>query len=159
LFWNQVEPEKGKYDWTAVDRFTGQLQKPDEGLIGIFSSSQWAVKRPSAMLPPSPAKNPDDYYRFVYDLVKHCKGRGRYWQNDAEPNNPVYWSGSREEFVAELKVFFKAVKDADPEATVVLGGYDGLFGPPGGQQFPGQQAGLDFFDYALKEGRPAFDIF
>jgi len=159
LFWNQVEPEKGKYDWKAVDRFVEQLGSPDEGLVGIFSSSQWAVERPSALLPPSPAKNPDDYYRFIYDLVKHCKGRVRYWQNDSEPNNPVYWSGTKEQFVAELKIFYKAVKAADPAATVVGGGYDGLFGPPGTHEFPGQKAGLDFFDYVLKEGRDAFDIF
>src|SRR5689334_7530888 len=29
LFWNQVEPEKGKFDWTAVDKFTGQLKSPE----------------------------------------------------------------------------------------------------------------------------------
>src|SRR5262249_19720963 len=104
LFWNQVEPQKGSYDWTAVDAFVNQLGSPGEGLISIFSSSQWAVKRPSAMLPPSPAKNPDDYYRFVYDLVKHCKGRVRYWQNDSEPNNPIYWSGTKQEFVEQLQV-------------------------------------------------------
>ena len=108
------------------------------------------MKRPSALLPPSPAKDPDDYYRFVYDLVKHCKGRVRYWQNDAEPNNPIYWSGTKEEFVAQLKVFHRAVKAADPAAVVVVGGYDGLFGPPGTHQYPNQQAGLDFFDFVLK---------
>jgi hypothetical protein len=58
-----------------------------------------------------------------------------------------------------LKVFHQAVKDADSSAFVVVGGYDGLFGPPGTRPFPNQQAGLDFFDYVLKEGRDAFDLF
>src|SRR6266704_1071070 len=159
LFWNQVEPEKGKFDWTAVDKFTEQLKSPEEGLIAVFSSSLWAVRQPSTMLPPSPAKNSDDYYHFLFELVKHCKGRVRYWQNDSEPNSPIYWSGTKEEFVTELKLFYKAVKDADPSATVVVGGYDGIFGPPGTHQIPNQQAGLDFFDYVLKEGRDAFDVF
>ncbi|HVV74311.1 MAG TPA: hypothetical protein VHI52_22950 [Verrucomicrobiae bacterium] len=159
LFWNQVEPRKGAYDWTAVDAFTSQLKAPEEALIALFSSSQWAVQRPAFLLPPSPARNPDDYYRFVYDLVRHCHGKVRYWQNDAEPNNPIYWSGTKEQFVAQLKVFYRAVKDADPSAVVVVGGYDGLFGPPGTHPFPNQQVGLDFFDYVLKEGRAAFDLF
>jgi hypothetical protein len=161
LFWNQIEPHKGQYDWSAVDAYVGQLKSPDEGLIALFSSSQWAVKRPSAMLPPSPAKNPDDYYRLVYDLVSHCKGRVRYWQNDCEPNDPIYWSGTKEEFVAELKVFYRAVKDADPAAVVVVGGYDGLFNPPGtgAFQFPTQQASLAFYDYVFAQGRDAFDFF
>jgi hypothetical protein len=159
LTWNQIEPRQGTFDWSAVDAFAGQLKSPEEGLIALFSSSQWAVKRPAALLPPSPARNPDDYYRFVKALVGHCKGRVRYWQNDCEPNNPIYWSGTREEFVAQLKVFYRAVKDADPSAVVVAGGYDGLFGPPGTHPFPNQQAGLDFFDYVLNAGRDAFDLF
>jgi hypothetical protein len=159
FFWNQIEPQKGKYDWRSVDAFVDQLHSPDEGLISLFSSSQWAVERPSALLPPAPAKNLDDYHRFILDLVKHCNGRVRYWQNDGEPNSPIYWSGTREQFVAQLKVFHQAVKEGDPSAVVVVGGYDGLFGPPGAYQFPSQQAGLDFFDYVLKTGSNAFDVF
>jgi hypothetical protein len=159
LFWNQIEPQPGKYDWTAVDALADQLQSPEEGLIAVFSSSQWATERPSTMLPPSPAKNPDDYYRFIFDLVSHCRGRVRYWQNDCEPNNPVFWSGTKEQFVDELKLFYRAVKAADPQAVVVAGGYDGLFNPPGLPPLHNQETGLAFFDYVLRAGRDAFDVF
>jgi hypothetical protein len=114
------------------------------------------------MLPPSPAKEPEDYYRFVYELVRHCRGKVRYWQNDAEPNNPTFWAGTKEEFVSGLTIFYRAVKDADPDAEVIAGGYDGLFVPPtltDKPPFPMQEAGLRFFDYVLDEGRNAFDIF
>jgi hypothetical protein len=159
LFWNQLEPEKGRYDWTASDAFVNQLHSPDEGLISIFSSSLWATRRASAMLPPSPAKDPADYYRFIHAMVLRYKGRVRYWQNDCEPNNAVYWSGTKQEFVDELRLFHKAVKDADPNAIVVAGGYDGLFNPPGMFQYPTQKAGLDFFDYVIAEGSDSFDLF
>lgn len=159
LFWNQVEPVQGQYDWTAVDRFLDQLDSPDEGLIAVFSASSWATRHPSTLLPPSPAIEPATYYRFVRDLVAHCRGRVRYWQNDAEPNNPIYWSGTAAEFVESLAVFAHAVRDADPSARVVVGGYDGLFGPPGAHQFPNQQAGLAFFDHVLDAGRDLFDLF
>ncbi len=159
LFWNQIEPEKGKFRWDAVDAFVNQLNSPEEGLISLFSTSTWAVEKPGTMLPPSPAKNPDDYYQFVRAVVAHCKGRVRFWQNDSEPNNPIYWAGTKEQFVAELKLFHKAVKEADPGAVVVAGGYDGLFSPPGGHAFPGQEKGLAFFDYVMKEGTDAFDVF
>jgi hypothetical protein len=159
FFWNQIEPHKGKYDWTAVDAFVNQLNSPDEGLIEVVSSLQWAVQHPSALLPPSPATELEDYHRFIHDLVRHCNGRVRYWQNDGEPNSPVFWSGTKEQFVAQLKVFHQAVKEGDPSAVVVVGGYDGLFGPPGAYQFPSQQAGLGFFDYVFKTGSNAFDVF
>ncbi|MGD9633444.1 MAG: hypothetical protein AB7G28_09580 [Pirellulales bacterium] len=159
VFWNQLEPEQGKYDWSATDAFVDQLHSPEEGLIAVFSSSTWATKLQSTMIPASPAKNLDEYYRFIHDLVSRYKGRVRYWQNDCEPNNPVYWSGTKEEFVDELKVFYKAVKDADPNAVIVAGGYDGLFNPPGLPPMYNQEAGLAFFDYVLDAGRDAFDVF
>ena len=92
-------------------------------------------------------------------VVAHCKGRVRYWQNDSEPNSPVYWAGTKEEFVSALRVFHKAVKDADPSAAVVAGGYDGLFNPPGMPPIPGQDTGLAFFDYVLKEAGDSWDLF
>jgi GH35 family endo-1,4-beta-xylanase len=89
LFWNQIEPEKGRFRWNAVDAFVSQLNSPDEGLISLFSTSTWATQKPGTMLPPSPPKNLDDYYQFVHTVVTHCKGRVRYWQNDSEPNSPI----------------------------------------------------------------------
>jgi hypothetical protein len=167
LFWQQLEAEKGCYDWAAVDAFVSQLSAPDAGLISLFSSSQWATEQPSVLLPPSPAKNADDYYRLVFELVKHCRGRVRFWQNDCEPNNPVFWNGTREQFVAQSRIFYRAVKDADPDAIVLIGGYDGLFVPPDlssvdghpCKPFPHQGVGLEFFEYVLDEARDTFDLF
>ena len=156
LIWNQIEPEKGSFDWNTVDAFVNQLESPEEGLIALFSASKWATRTSAEMLPPSPAKQPEDYYRFVYELVRHCRGKVLYWQNDAEPNNPVFWAGTKEEFVSGLETFYRAVKDADPDAKVIAGGYDGLFVPPtitDKPPFPMQEAGLRFFDYVLEEGR------
>jgi hypothetical protein len=159
LFWNQIEPQKDHFQWDALDAFTNQLKSPEEGLVSLFSTSTWAVQKPCTMLPPSPAKNPDDYYRFVHAVVTHAKGHVRYWQNDSEPNSPIYWAGTNQEFIAELKLFHKAVKDADPSAVVVAGGYDGLFNPPGTHPIPGQEKGLEFFDNVMRDASDAFDVF
>ena len=159
LFWQQIEPSKGQYNWDAVDTFLMQLTSADEALISVFSSSSWATKVSSVPIPASIAKSPDEYYKFIYDLVKHCKGKIKLWQNDCEPNNPVYWNGTSEEFSSQLKVFYRAVKDADPMAKVVMGGYDGLFNPPGMPEIPGQRNGLAFFSKAIKAAADYFDIF
>ncbi|HEY5408095.1 MAG TPA: hypothetical protein VIJ92_13455 [Ginsengibacter sp.] len=159
LFWQELEPVKGQYNWGAVDTFLMQLTPADEALISVFSASSWATKIASPPIPASVAKSPDEYYRFIYDLVKHCKGKIKLWQNDSEPNNPVYWNGTSEEFSSQLKVFYRAVKDADPQAKVVMGGYDGLFNPPGMPEIPGQRSGLAFFSKAIREAADYFDIF
>lgn len=159
LFWSQIEPQKGQYNWAALDSYLEQLQPGDEALLALFSSSPWATQKPTWVFPPSPAKNPDDYYQFVHDAVARAKGRVRYFQNDSEANNPMFWSGTKEEYLAELRLFYKAVKEADPQAVVVLGGCDGLFGPPGEHPIPGQERGLAFLDYVLNEGGAYFDVF
>ncbi|MDR3692627.1 MAG: hypothetical protein P4L46_24820 [Fimbriimonas sp.] len=159
LIWNQVEPEPGKYDWRAVDTFLAQLKSPDEALLSVFSTSTWATRTKATILPPSPAKNADDYDRFIRELVRHCKGRVRYFQNDSEPNNPVYWSGTSSEFAAETRAFSKAVRETDPHAKVILGGYDGLFNPGPGFKFPTQEASLKFFRDVLAQAPNTFDYF
>lgn len=139
----------------AVDAFLDQLDGSEEVWVTISSSSQWATKVPSRFLPPSPAKDPDAYYRFVQSLVKHCAGRVQFWQCDNEPSNVgLTWAGTAEEYVAQLKVMHRAVKDVTPDAIVVLGG--ATYALPSA---PADSPERQFFDVLLREGRDHFDAF
>jgi hypothetical protein len=159
LFWSQLEPQPGRYDWELLDAYLDQLASPDEGLLALFSASPWATRTSAWFLPPSPAKDLDQYYRFVHEVAVHAKGRVRYFQNDSEPNNPIFWAGTKEDYVAQLRTFYRAVKEADPQALVVLGGCDGLFAPRGEDPIPGQEASLAFFDHVLAQAGGSFDVF
>jgi hypothetical protein len=106
-----------------VDAFLDQLDGSEEVWVTVCSSSRWATRQATDFLPPSPAKDLEAYRRFVDRLVRHCAGRVRYWQCDNEPSNVgLLWAGTAAEYVAQLKVMYRAVKDADPDALVVLGG-------------------------------------
>lgn len=159
LSWNQLEPEPGHYDWHALDTLLDQLDSPDEALIMLNSASTWATRIATEQLPPSPARDMETYYHFVYTVVSHCRGRVRYWQNDNEPSNQMFWKGTVEEYIAHLRVFYKAVKDADPEASVVLGGFDGSFNPFSTEDDSWGQEGLAFFDRVFREAYTSFDVF
>ena len=56
--WNQVEPEPGRYDWTAVDALLAQIEPGDEVWLTVVSASRWATETPTDFLPASPAKEP-----------------------------------------------------------------------------------------------------
>ncbi len=167
LFWEQLEPQKGRFDWSALDNYVQELRSPDEGFVTLYSTSSWATTVSAVLMPAAPAKDPDDYYRFVFETVKRHAGRVRYWGNDAEPTNPAFWAGSADDFIKQLQIFHRAVKDADPQALVVLGGCDGLFIPPGLKlpngdpvpPMPHQDVALAFFDQVLREASDAFDVF
>jgi hypothetical protein len=153
--WSQVEPEPDRWSFDAVDAFLDQLDGSEEVWVTVCSSSRWATRQATDFLPPSPAKDLEAYRRFVDRLVRHCAGRVRYWQCDNEPCNVgLLWAGTAAEYVAQLKVMFRAVKDADPDALVVLGGAP--FGLP---ESPPDSPDRQFFDVLLTDGRDAFDLF
>lgn len=155
LYWGQVEPRPGEYDFHVVDALLAQLDGHVEVWLTVCSSSPWATRQASDFLPPSPAKDIDRYREFVRRLVAHCAGRITYWQCDNEPSNTgLLWAGTAQEYLAQLTAFHAAVKVADPAATVVLGGcgYDVLSSPAGSE--PRQ-----FFTHLIEAGRDAFDVF
>lgn len=88
-------------------------------------------------------------------LVSRCAGRVSYWQCNNEPSNVgLLWAGSADDYIAQLKTFDRAVRDADREAAVVLGGcgYDALSSPADG---PARR----FFERVLAASGEYFDLF
>lgn len=155
VYWNQMEPEPGHFDWTIVDSLLEQLEGDEEVWVTVCSSSLWATRQATDFLPPSPAKDNDAYLRFVRALISRCEGRVQYWQCNNEPSNiGLLWAGTAAEYVVQLRVLHRAVRAADPNAMVVLGGcgYDVLSSTRDG---PARQ----FFDHVLAEGQDAFDLF
>lgn len=159
LCWSQIEPERGNFVWDAVDTLLEQLEPSDEVWLTLNSSSPWATRHATNFQPPSPALHSDEYYHFVSALVGHCKGRVRYWQCENEPTNPLLWEGTAADYAEQFKVFSRAVKDTDPNASVILAGAVDAFHASAGSQNPDAQAEQDFFDYLLRECAGDFDIF
>jgi len=138
-----------------VDALLGQLTGDEEVWITLCSASPWGPRVPTDFQPQSPAHDLGAYGEFVRQVVRHCAGRVRYWQCNNEPSNTdLPWVGTAPEYVEQLKAFYRAVKDADPHAAVVLGGcgYDVFSSEPG-------SAPRQFFDHLAGAGRDAFDLF
>jgi hypothetical protein len=91
------------------------------------------------------------YYNMIYAMVSRAP-EVKFWQNDCEPNNSKYWSGGPEEFVVALKTFYAAVKAANPEARVILGGHNGNI-------TEGHPSNYEFYDYVFQNGGDYFDLF
>lgn len=155
VYWSQVQPDPDQWEWAVVDRLLAQLTGEEEVWVTVCASSKWATRVPTDFLPSSPAKDEEDLSRFVQALVSRCAGRVHYWQCNNEPSNlGLLWAGSASDYAAQLAVFYRAVRAADPEAAVVLGGcgYDVLSAEP-------EDAPRRFFDDVLAVSGERFDLF
>jgi hypothetical protein len=159
LYWSQLEPTQGAARWDDLEAYVGQLTSPDQGMLTLSTASPWATRSKTWVFPSSPAKDEKQYYAFVRRVVEHVRGRVRYFQADTEPSSPFFWAGTPEEFARQQRVFYRAVKDADPTAMVVLAGSDGLFDPTGTDPFPGQDADFAFLSKVVASMGGDFDIF
>jgi len=159
LYWSQLEPEPGIARWDELDKYVDQVESPEEGMLTLASASPWATRTSTWVYPSSPAHDEEVYYAFVRRVVERVQGRVRYFQSDAEPSSAFFWAGSAVEYATQARVFYQAVKDADPQAVVVLGGSDGLFDPTGEHPLPGQEATIEFLRTVLASVKDAFDVF
>jgi hypothetical protein len=154
VYWGQVEPEPGRYDWTVVDALLDQVPGESRLWLTMCSSSAWATRRSTTFLPPSPPLDPGAYARFVTALVDRCGPRVAYWQCENEPSNAgLLWDGTAQEYADLLATFASAVRAAPTAGAVVLGGigYDALGSEPGSDSWA-------FFETVCRAAASSFDL-
>lgn len=69
-----------------------------------------------------PPKDNARFAEFMKLIVTRYRGRNHSWEIWNEPDNPEYWEGSVAQYAELLKIGSSAVRQADPDAKVVLGG-------------------------------------
>jgi len=132
--WFQLEPERGKFDWKALDAVIGRCVASGlKPVIGFFGTPRWASRRPDDLCyivhlygyTGYAAKDLADWEHFVEALVKRYRDRVDTWEVWNEPHLPTfscYWHDSPENFVAMLKSAHAAIKRVQPKSDVWLGG-------------------------------------
>lgn len=154
LTWQQVEPEPGVSDWTAVEALLGQLAPGDRLWVTVVTASRWATKHSTDFLPASMPRDLAAYQLFLGALVGRLRDHVGYWQCNNEPSNEGLWSGTAAEYAELATVFARTVRQVDPDCEIVLGGcgYDALSASPGSTP-------RAFFEEVLAKAGHAFDLF
>ncbi len=123
--WDAIETSEGHFDWgfwddlveTAVDDYGITL------IPYVAYTPRWnATNQEEAFFWRSPPVDYEAFGRFMTQLVTRYKGRIKTWELWNEPDIEWYWTGPAEDFARFVKIGSEAVRRADPEATVVLGG-------------------------------------
>lgn len=124
--WDAIEAEKDKYDWLFWDDFV-KLAVEEYGITlvpYICYMPRWnsTGENDSLWFWNYPPKDYEEFGQFMKDIVNRYKPWIKSWELWNEPDIWVYWRGNSEQFSKFVKIGSKAVKEADPNAIVVLGG-------------------------------------
>jgi len=130
LGWNAIEPQQGVYNVAEIQsyqRFFAALPTSTNVDVDVEGTPPWASGGAGSVS--APPVDDGAYADFLRYLVAAFGGRVAAWEIWNEEDNSAWWSGTPAQYVALLKAAYPAVKAADPNATVILGGLTGNDAP------------------------------
>ncbi|MBM4390230.1 MAG: beta-galactosidase [Deltaproteobacteria bacterium] len=128
--WNQVEPSRGSYDWSEIDRVVDSADRLGLGVYATLAyTPSWAVSgscNDSSDDDQDWCHNrqpADDRYwtDFVTTAVNRYSGRVTHWGMWNEPNVSSFYTGSRDEYVERILVPGSDAVHAACPTCLVLG--------------------------------------
>lgn len=122
--WDAIESEKNKYTWLFWDDYV-RIAVEEYGITLIpyvCYTPMWNSTGDSVTFWRSTPKDYDEFGQFMFDLVSRYKKWIKSWELWNEPDIVWYWSGDAEDLARLTKIGSQAVRNADPQALVVLGG-------------------------------------
>ncbi len=139
FYWDDIEPDKGYWDFSVADKYVERCKKDNIEILGVLGKTPyWAAdesswgfgmntKKPAATVP----KSLDDWSNYVYTVVSRYKDYVKTWEiwNEVDwmpPSSYASWNGTQEQYIELLGAAYKAVKRADPDATVTTSGFGNL---------------------------------
>ncbi|MBC7251257.1 MAG: cellulase family glycosylhydrolase [Anaerolineae bacterium] len=135
-YWKNIEPTDDNYDWSSLDNAISQsIAAGLTPMVGIVANPTWADADDTHC---GPLKDNQYLTDFVTDLVNRYKGAPynvKYWEigNEVDHNYDVShqlypgggigcWADLVPQYVEFMQVAYTAIKSADPNAHVILGG-------------------------------------
>ncbi|MBC8402032.1 MAG: cellulase family glycosylhydrolase [Candidatus Marinimicrobia bacterium] len=122
--WDGIETAKDQYNWGFWDDFV-KIAVDDYGITlipYICYTPRWNSTGDSLNFWNHTPADYDEFGEFMGDLVNRYKDRIHSWELWNEPDIDAFWSGNAADLAKLTKIGSKAIREADPEAIVVLGG-------------------------------------
>ena len=129
-YWSDIEPIEGKWQFGVYDDLVKRATDANIPLLGILAYAMKRVSVAAVDMQGDPWAlsfcPPDDIEKFATfaGTVAARYPQVRYWEIWNEPNLAYFWRPSPDpaRYVELLKRSYAAVKAANPNAVVVLGG-------------------------------------
>ncbi|MDD5505394.1 MAG: family 1 glycosylhydrolase [Candidatus Omnitrophica bacterium] len=157
FLWEDIEPEKGNFEFAKYDQIVDLLNKNGLQVLGIFDYSVgWAVAGKELNCPPGDNAL---FVEYAVKVINRYKDRIKYWEVWNEPDSAVYWQAQDglKSYSALLKAVYLAAKKTDPECQILNGGLANGLGSINDLYSNGAKdyfdiLNLHFFESPLHEG-------
>jgi len=125
--WSQIEPERGQFDWTAVDAYVAETEAwgIHDILFSFCGTPEWAgspVAYPRAeVFGPGSTSAPNDmndWRNFLKAFVHRFAGRIDAYEVWNEATTPQFWQGTPDQMAQMTAILYEEVHRADPKALV-----------------------------------------
>ena len=147
--WEEVEPTEGARNWSALATLEQNMKAASRNdfspVVLVRRTPSWAQQVSGKPCSPITVDKLDEFAAFMTDLVNRYKGwpyNVKYWELWNEPDidpddpgllSPYKWRGCWGDdsdsvgygggtYAEMLKVVYPAIKSADPNAKVIVGG-------------------------------------
>jgi len=123
--WPNIEKTPGVYDFKDYDKLVDDAQQRGLSIVGTIALNNKKIA-PEAYQD----AGREAFVKFAAAVVAHYKGRPIIWEIWNEPNIATFWSkhgagansdGFADEYTALVKAAVPAMRQADPNATIVAG--------------------------------------
>lgn len=120
--WNGIEPERGQFHFEFWDNLVAEAQRSGVTLIPYVAyTPKWAAGKEDKFWE-QPPQDSADFASIMRTLTLRYRGKITHWELWNEPDNREYWDGSADQYAVTMIAGSKAVREAAPEDTLVLGG-------------------------------------
>ncbi len=123
--WRVVEPEKGRFVWRDAEindlKARGFTILANLGHPPLWAGRTHPDRKDHGDWTDAPPRDMAEWEAYVYMTVGHFKDRIRHWEVWNEPCWKSFFSGTPEEYAELLKVTYRSIKRADPQALVIGG--------------------------------------
>lgn len=127
LVWCDIEPQEGQRDWSSVDKVASKAEALGvELMLKIRVGRCWVTdgeakkERGQGKTESAPPRDMDAYSAMVREAVARYAARGvSVYAMENEPNSEGFWDGTPDQAYDLAVAASKAIRAADPDATVV----------------------------------------
>jgi len=124
--WNAIEPAQGSFNTAEIQdyqHFLAELPAATRVDVDVVGTPPWAAGGSTDSR--TPPTDTAAFGGFLNYLVNALGTRVDAWEIWNEEDSTAWWTGSPAQYVGLLRTGYLAVKSADSQATVLLGGLTG----------------------------------